>query len=176
LDFGFNALLYPYPLKNKFQLESASNNAQENSRYQSIVGVDQFSTLKTYPLGESLKSVAWKLLAQGRGWYSKQFEQSAGGDLLLDINSLTHLPLETRLSFLCYQIIELQKTNPRYALKLNTEASKVGSGNIHNQQCLSALALFALPLPINKESINKESINKEPKTQKSKKQDTGKVQ
>lgn len=85
LDFGFNALLYPHPLENKFQVESASNNAQENSHYQSIVGVDQFSTLKTYQPGESLKSVAWKQLAQGRGWYSKQFEQSAGGDVLLTL-------------------------------------------------------------------------------------------
>jgi uncharacterized protein (DUF58 family) len=142
LDFGFNALLYPQPLENKFQATSLSDNVHENSHDQSLLGVDQFSSLKNYQQGESLRSVAWKQLAQGRGWLTKQFEQSAGGDILLDINNLTHLPVETRLSFLCYQIIELQKNNQRYTLILNNETINVGSGYRHKEHCLKALALF----------------------------------
>jgi uncharacterized protein (DUF58 family) len=146
LDLDFKVLLYPQPIENKIQEKRSMDNLQDNSAFQSIAGVDQFSTLKNYQQGESLKSVAWKQLAQGRGWLSKQFEQSAGGDVLLDINNLHHLPMETRLSFLSYQVIELKRMNQRYSLMLNNNTIVTGIGNTHEKQCLQALALFDLPL------------------------------
>ncbi|MCP5077837.1 MAG: DUF58 domain-containing protein, partial [Psychromonas sp.] len=142
LDFGLQVLLYPKPIENRIELLRLSSNLHDSSVNQSIAGVDQFSTLKTYQLGESLKSVAWKQVAQGRGWFSKQFEQSAGGDLSLDIDRLNHLPLETRLNYLCFQIIELARRDERYALTLYNQKIEVGSGKLHQQQCLTALALF----------------------------------
>jgi uncharacterized protein (DUF58 family) len=146
LDFDFKVLLYPQPLENKIQEKHSMDNMQDNSAFKLMAGVDQFSTLKNYQQGESLKSVAWKQLAQGRGWLTKQFEQSAGGDVLLDINNLNYLPLETRLSFLSYQIIELQKVNQRYALTLNNYLIETNIGKNHKHRCLQALALFDLPL------------------------------
>jgi len=141
LDFGLQVLLYPKPIENKMSLQRSPSNLHDSSLNQSIAGVDQFSNLKNYQAGESLKSVAWKQVAQGRGWFSKQFEQSAGGDISLDIDTLNHLPLETRLSYICYQIIELERTEQRYALSLYNQNIEVGSGRSHQKRCLTALAL-----------------------------------
>lgn len=146
LDFDLAVLLYPSPIENKLTQSRVADKSQHNTLYQPIVGVEQFSTLKSYQKGESLKSVAWKQLAQGRGWLSKQFEQSAGGDLLLDIGNLNHLPLEMRLSYLSYQIVTLEKIKQRYSLTLNQVHIETGLGASHKNRCLRALALFDLPL------------------------------
>ncbi|WP_413698632.1 DUF58 domain-containing protein [Psychromonas sp. KJ10-10] len=142
LDFDLRVLLYPSPIENQLTQSKTADKSQHNTLYQPVVGVEQFSTLKSYQIGESLKSVAWKQLAQGRGWLSKQFEQSAGGDLLLDIRHLGHLSLEMRLSYLTYQIVTLEKIKQRYALTLNQHHIEIGLGTSHKERCLRALALF----------------------------------
>lgn len=142
IDFGLKVLLYPQPLENKMKLTALSSSVQDKSAEQSLLGVDQFSTLKTFQVGESLKSVAWKQLAQGRGWLTKQFEQPVGGEITLDINALNHLPLETRLSFLCYRVIEAEKSHQRYSLILNDQNIIADSGITHKNNCLKALALL----------------------------------
>ena len=147
LDFDFKVLLFPSPIENTLkESRTLEDNIHQHSVYQTIAGVEQFSTLKNYQVGESLKSVAWKQVAQGRGWLSKQFEQSAGGDLLLDLGDLNLLPLEMRLSFLSYHIIRLEKMKQRYSLTLNQQRIDIGLGQSHKNKCLQALALFDLPL------------------------------
>lgn len=141
LDFAFKILLYPKPIENNMFIGRLSSDLSDKGMQASIMGVDEFSTLKNYQIGESLKSVAWKQLAQGRGWLTKQFEQSAGGDLLLDIDRVNHLPLEIRLRFLCYQVIALEKRGQRYALRLTKQQIEVGSGLEHKKRCLQCLAL-----------------------------------
>jgi uncharacterized protein (DUF58 family) len=164
LDFDFKVLLFPSPIENKLkESRSLDDNAYEHSAYQTIAGVEQFSTLKNYQLGESLKSVAWKQVAQGRGWLSKQFEQSAGGDLLLDISDLNHLPLELRLSFLSHHIIELEKIKQRYSLTLNQHKIAIGSGQSHKHKCLQALALFGLPLEGSTTKLSSELLSSQKK-------------
>lgn len=147
IDLDFEVLLYPQPIENNSLVATMSEKNSANNVSHLTHGVDQFSALKRYQPGESLKSVAWKQLAQGRGWLSKQFEQFTGDDLLLDINTLNHLPVETRLSFLCYQVIELEKNNQRYGLTLNELKIGLGNGNVHKHRCLRALALFSLSEP-----------------------------
>ncbi|WP_238596669.1 DUF58 domain-containing protein [Psychromonas sp. psych-6C06] len=142
VDFDFNVLVYPKVLHNALPLAllEADNRAQYGNS--SKLGVDEFSTLKTYQVGESLKSVAWKQLAQGRGWLSKQFEQTAGGDIQLDVSTMSQYPLEMALSYITFQIIELDKKQQRYALALPNKMIEVGIGSRHKQQCLTALALY----------------------------------
>lgn len=142
IDFDAEVLIYPKPIKNNIQSHSISKNNSDQSVNQTAHGVDQFSTLKSYQPGESLKSIAWKQLAQGRGWLSKQFEQSVSAECVLDISLLGHLPLEMRVSYLCYHVIELEKQHLRYALVLPNQEISLGTGAIHKHRCLKALALF----------------------------------
>lgn len=142
IDFAYKVLLYPQPLENKMPTNTSFSGSKNQSIKQQKSGVDEFSTLKQYQRGESLKSVAWKQLAQGRGWLSKQFEQTTGGNIALDINSLNHLPLETRLSYLCYHILELEKKQQSYSLTLAGFYIEADVGEQHKHQCLQALALY----------------------------------
>lgn len=141
LDFALSALLYPQPIacSQKFINYSAAD-VNEGATY--VAGVEQFSTLKSYQPGESLKSVAWKQLAQGRGWFSKQFEQPQGGDVLLELETYKNTDLEIKLCFICYQIIELEDKKINYALKLNNQLITANHGVAHKDKCLKALALF----------------------------------
>ncbi|WP_354625740.1 DUF58 domain-containing protein [Psychromonas sp. MME2] len=142
LDFAHSVLLYPEPINNERALLSSSslNNYSGMSNY--AVGFEQFSMLKSYQPGESLKSVAWKQLAQGRGWFSKQFEQSQAGDVFLDIDLYPYLELEEKLSLLCYQIIELHEKHCSYGLKLGNDTIANGHGMAQKEACLKALALY----------------------------------
>ncbi|MCG6200874.1 DUF58 domain-containing protein [Psychromonas antarctica] len=144
LDFDLRALLYPQPQKNKQPLVSLSTRQSTQGITNTALGVDQFSMLKNYQAGESLKSVAWKQLAQGRGWFSKQFEQDQGGDVLLDLALYGNLDLEKKLSLLSYQIIELDKRHLSYTLKLGATTFVAEHGLQHKTRCLKALALYGL--------------------------------
>ncbi|MFT6986572.1 MAG: hypothetical protein ACJAT7_002413 [Psychromonas sp.] len=144
LDFGLHVLLYPEPLANDKQLVSLSAEQTNQGFTNFTLGFEQFSMLKSYQPGESLKSVAWKQLAQGRGWFSKQFEQAQGGDVLLDLALYTNLDLEIKLRLLCYQVIELAKNEASYALKLGSNTIAAGHGLEHKEICLKALALYGL--------------------------------
>lgn len=141
LDFGFSSIVYPAPLVKEylFNLAGEKNNSAFN---QMESGFEQFSTLKPYQQGESLKLVAWKQLAQGRGWFSKQFEQNVGADIVLDIALYADFPLETKLSILCYQVLALDEKGESYCLKLGNKEIAYGQGKLHKQRCLKALALY----------------------------------
>lgn len=142
LDFGLRALLYPEPLANGMPQVSLSAEQKNQGLTNFTPGFEQFSMLKSYQPGESLKSVAWKQLAQGRGWFSKQFEQAQGGDVLLDLALYTNLDLETKLSLICFQIVELEMNHCSYALKLDSKTIATGNGLQHKEMCLKALALY----------------------------------
>lgn len=142
IDFDLQVLLYPAPIENEMNVQVMGENVAEEQHCGGLSGVDEFASLSPYKPGESLKSVAWKQLAQGRGWLSKQFEQATGKEVLLDIDTLRHLPLETRLSYLSYQIVTLEATHQGYALRLDDLFIALGRGSAHQQQCLAALALY----------------------------------
>lgn len=142
LDFGLNLLLYPEPLAKGMPLVSSSPEQKNKGLTNFVPGFEQFSMLKSYQPGESLKSVAWKQVAQGRGWFSKQFEQAQGGDMLLDLALYKNLDLEKKLSLLCSQIVELDKNDCSYALKLGNKTIAMGHGLQHKEMCLKALALY----------------------------------
>jgi len=144
LDFGFSVLLYPEPLLDNTQPLKFIGKNSNKGLTSTELGFEQFSMLKTYLPGESLKSVAWKQLAQGRGWLSKQFEQSHGGDVILDLEVYKNVDLETKLRLLCYQVIELEKNKINYSVKLGNEIIATGYGLEHKAKCLKALALYGI--------------------------------
>ena len=62
-------------------------------------GHDEFYQLQQYQQGEPFSRVAWKQVARGQGWLSKQFQQTLSGQLQLDFSALPEATLEQRLSF-----------------------------------------------------------------------------
>ncbi|MEL0660548.1 DUF58 domain-containing protein [Psychromonas arctica] len=142
IDFGFSSLLYPTPVENALNNVVLSGEETDVGNQAAKVGFDTFSTLKPFQQGESLKSIAWKQVAQGKGTFTKLLEEERGGDVFLSLSAFNGVPTEERLSMLAYQVLTYEQQGISYALDLGTRVIDVGSGAEHQQLCLRALALY----------------------------------
>jgi uncharacterized protein (DUF58 family) len=100
--------------------------------------------LRSFVAGDSLSRVAWKAVARGRGWYTKQFEGSAGGGpVTLDWASMpAALDLEERLSRLTAWVLAAEHATRPFALRLPGLSYPIGKGRDHRRAVLTALALY----------------------------------
>jgi uncharacterized protein (DUF58 family) len=102
---------------------------------------DDFSGVRAYMPGESLRHVDWKAFARGRPLSIKQFTGGAGNELWLDAENLARLPLEQRLSQMALWILNAEKEEIPYALKLGRTSLPLGLGPAHSRRALEALAV-----------------------------------
>jgi uncharacterized protein (DUF58 family) len=102
---------------------------------------DDFSGVRAYMPGESLRHVDWKAFARGRPLSVKQFTGGSGHELWLDAAEMNHLPLEARLSQLALWIVNAEKAEIPYALKLGRTTLPLGLGAIQSRRALEALAV-----------------------------------
>ncbi len=154
VDLGWQGMVYPKPIEAKVILDSDAGGEQADlGRSRTRPGFDEFAGLKTYQVGESLKSVAWKQLAQGRGWHSKAFEQAQGAPVWLTLNEQTGRDTETKLGQLTYQVIQLDEQNALYGLRLAGVEIPPAQGPSHKLACLAALATYGV-LPRDKDKVS----------------------
>ncbi|RJG49948.1 DUF58 domain-containing protein [Motilimonas pumila] len=140
VDLDWSALIYPAAIKNGIALQPLPGK-QEQGFCGTEAGFDEFAGLRSWQQGESLKSVAWKQLAQGRGWHAKAFEQAKGSPVWLDLTACQG-HLEVKLGQLCYQVLTLTEQQGLFGLRLGSLEIPPGSGLSHQQACLEALALY----------------------------------
>jgi len=107
---------------------------------------DDFSGVRAYVLGESLRHVDWKAFARGRPLSVKQFIGGAGHELWLDASEM-RLPLEARLSQLALWIVNAEKAEIPYALKLGRTTLPLGLGATQSRRALEALAVAGMGSP-----------------------------
>jgi uncharacterized protein (DUF58 family) len=102
---------------------------------------DDFSGVRAYMPGESLRHVDWKAFARGRPLSIKQFTGGSGHELWLDAAEMGRLSLEARLSQLALWIVNAEKAEIPYALKLGRTSLPLGLGATHSRRALEALAV-----------------------------------
>lgn len=102
---------------------------------------DDFSGVRAYQPGESLRHVDWKAFARGRPLSIKQFTGGSGHELWLDAAEMGRLSLEARLSQLALWIVNAEKEEIPYALKLGRTTLPLGLGAAHSRRALEALAV-----------------------------------
>ncbi len=134
-----NAIVYPEPIK-KISYEP-KNGCGSDGHSAKGRGFDDFSGLKNYQSGESLKHIHWKAYAKEQGLLCKTFSGSNNQQYWLDFNELSG-DVEARLSQLCYLIIKAEQCGDRYGLKLGHKNISINHGQTHQHQCLKALALY----------------------------------
>jgi uncharacterized protein (DUF58 family) len=91
--------------------------------------------------GESLRHVDWKAFARGRPLSVKQFTGGGGYELWLDAAEMGRMPLEARLSQLALWVVNAEKEEMPYALKLGRTALPLGIGPAQMRRALEALAV-----------------------------------
>lgn len=151
VDLAITHLVYAKPIEAPLQLEATLDHLREQPPTvagQHVAGIDEFKGLKPHVLGESLKQVAWKQWAQGRGMLSKEFEQPQGKPVWLILRP-DPKQLETQLSQLSWQVNKLSQLEQHFGLWLHLPTGEniilpPAVGNSHRIACQKALALYPL--------------------------------
>jgi uncharacterized protein (DUF58 family) len=96
--------------------------------------------IRNYQLGDSLKRVDWKKLAQTNHWYTRQFQSVKPNPILL---ILDNTPLEETLKSICFAIHSLHQQNIQYGIKLRSDVMIAPSNSPnHLEHCLRELASY----------------------------------
>lgn len=134
VDLAIEQLIYPSPIESAHQLALSQQSRASMPQWgKQISGIDEFKGLRPHVLGESLKQVAWKQWAQGRGMLTKEFERPQGSPVWLTLtpptkwvaNAITPQEIqaqeqvELHLSQLCWQVNKLAQAGQYFGLKLH---------------------------------------------------------
>jgi uncharacterized protein (DUF58 family) len=106
-------------------------------------GGEDFMGYRDYRPGDSPRHIDWKAVARGQDWLIKQFGGTSAMEMWFtweDVKGFNHL--EAALSQLCLWIVMADSQGMRYGLQLPECTVALGSGDLHRERCLRALALF----------------------------------
>lgn len=142
LNLDLACLVYPQPAGEDLPLPVTQGETGQGA--QQGEGHDDFSGLRTYHNGDSLRHVAWKAMAREQGMLTKQFTGESQQELWLDWEMLAGMEIEARLSRLTRWVLDADADGQRYGLRLPGQTLAPATGLQHRRQCLEALALFGL--------------------------------
>jgi uncharacterized protein (DUF58 family) len=100
--------------------------------------------LRDYQPGDPLQRIAWKSVARGAGWHTKQFEGSGGGGpVTLTWDALAAaMSNEVRIARLTAWVLAAERAARPFALRLPGFNLGIGQGREQRRQALTALALL----------------------------------
>jgi uncharacterized protein (DUF58 family) len=142
VDLDIHALVYPRPVASG-PLPGIAAEKPDGSSVP-IAGSDDFYGLRDYQRRDSLRHVFWKSVAKGQPLQTKQYTAYADRSVWLDWTLFDGLPAEQRLSHLCHWVLEFDRANEEYGLRLPGVVVPPGMGDSHRQQVLRHLALFGV--------------------------------
>lgn len=142
VEFDVPCLVYPKPDAGAGALPLDMHAKGEGNV--PVRGDEEFQSLRAYRAGDTPRQIAWKALARGQGLLVKEFGSTASADLSLDYDALQGMPMETRLERLTWWVMEAERLQIPYGLKLAATSVRPTLGSAHRDVCLRALALHGL--------------------------------
>lgn len=123
-----------YPERSDLRLHVEIELAEESREE----GDDFF--IREYQVGDSLKRIDWKKLAQTNRWYTRQFQTAQPNPILLVLDKT---PLEDTLKSICFSMHLLHQQNIKYGLKLGQKILiSPENSPAHLNHCLRELARY----------------------------------
>lgn len=147
VHFPLAGVVYPAPEAAAPPLPAGM---QGSDVYRSAQASDsELAGLRDYQPGDTHNRIAWKAVARGAGWYTKQFEGSGGhGALALEWAELpAGLDIDTRLSRLCAWVLAAERETRPFTLRVPGTDIPLGQGAGQRRAALTALALFPSTSP-----------------------------
>jgi uncharacterized protein (DUF58 family) len=141
IHFPLAGIVYPAPEADAPALPPGSVGHDANAAAR---GDDaDLAGLRTYQTGDPVQRIAWKAVARGGGWYTKQFEGAGGGGPVdLAWHALPRgVEVETRLARLAAWVLAAERAARPFALSVPGFALPAGQGRDHRRAALTALAL-----------------------------------
>jgi uncharacterized protein (DUF58 family) len=142
VHFPLSGMVYPAP---EAPAPPLPPGREGSDALKSAHAVDaELAGLRDYQRGDPLNRIAWKAVARGAGWYSKQFEGAGGrGALELEWADLPPgLGTEPRLSRLTAWVLATEREARPFALRMPGVEMPLGHGAAHRRAALTALALY----------------------------------
>jgi uncharacterized protein (DUF58 family) len=104
----------------------------------------ELAGLREYERGDALNRIAWKAVARGAGWFSKQFEGTGGGGTLeLHWAEMpASLDTETRLSRFTALVLAAERAARPFSLHIPGTMLPTAQGAGHRRAALTSLALY----------------------------------
>ena len=136
---------YVYPKPEKPCVEFASILSDSDKAKRRSAGEQEYSGLKSYETTDSPARIAWKRVAAGTGWYSKQFSaQGVQSEVAIRWSDTpSNQSVEQRLSRMCAWVVKAKDENTVFSFELPTfDAHKSDRGSEFSKSCLRALAAF----------------------------------
>ena len=140
IDLNMSATVYPHP--DKKTLSIFSKNIKDGENDMPGNGIDNFSHLRKHQQGDNINRVSWKASAKNEVLYTKEFTGARLETLWIDWFSINAKNDEHRLSIMTAYIINAEKNQQLYGIKLPAKNISPNLGNSHYQKCLTALAMF----------------------------------
>jgi len=134
----------PQPASSDPAHNDNSHSASTAQQQASSPSGDEFDSLRKWRVGEPLASVAWKTVARGRGWHSKQFvSQHEHSTTVIRWDSLpASIPVETRIRRLCSWVLRAENEHAAYRVELPGFAETGASASRFRNRVLRHLALL----------------------------------
>lgn len=140
VDLDMHCLVYPKPLP--AQAAESSGGQQRDGHARHETGMDDFHQLRDYQPGDSLRHVSWKTFAKGQPLQTRQYHSMQDSQLWLDWEQFSGMADESRLSRLCFQVLEADRQGLRYGLRIPSSVLPPDSGEAQRERALRMLALF----------------------------------
>jgi uncharacterized protein (DUF58 family) len=95
-------------------------------------------------VGDPLQRVAWKAVARGAGWYTKEFDGAGGGGPVhLGWHSLpAQLGAEAKIARLTAWVLAAEQAARPFAMSAPGVALAANQGRDHRRRALTALAMI----------------------------------
>ncbi len=119
---------------------AATGHRQHDAR-----GEEDFAGLRRYVAGDSPRHMAWKAYARSGDLLSKQFAGADTSSQWFDFDDVPSPQLETRLSILTRWVVDAEREQRDYGLRLPGREFPPAHGDGQRQRVLEALALFEEP-------------------------------
>ena len=140
LHMDLAGLVYPSPAEDAADpphSHSARGHRQHDAR-----GDEDFAGLRSFQDGDSPRHVAWKAYARGGELLSKHFSGADLSSQWFDFNQVARDDVEERLQVLTRWIVDAERLEREYGLRLQAAEFVPSRGAQHRHRCLEALALF----------------------------------
>ncbi len=142
VHFPLAGVVFPSPEADAPPLPSGQEGDDDHAA--SREGDADLSGLRGYQPGDPLQRVAWKAVARGAGWHTKQFEGGGSkGPAELAWSGLPPaLDNDARIARLAAWVLAAERIARPFALRIPGTTLSAGQGREHRRAALTALAML----------------------------------
>lgn len=140
LHMDLRGLVYPAPAE--LAPEPPPTQSAQGHRQHDARGEEDFAGLRRFHDGDSPRHVAWKAYARTGELLAKRFAGADTSSQWFDFDRVEADELERRLSIIARWIVDADRTQRDYGLRIPGRELPPAHGETHRHLCLEALALF----------------------------------